>query len=340
MVALPQTAGTAPWRGGRAALAQRLRPLLPAARAVVAGVVVAALVAGAFVAGRGNRPASAAAAPTTGAGDVSQGLPGGGFVAGVSRNFGWSAQQGKVRLTLRRIMATGSTTRIAFELSGLERDWTLVGVRGLHLEATGGQELAARRLDRPVPVVGAHDLGAGTVAAMIEIDRHIDPNSVARVTVEQVVAFQASRERLDGTLVDANLKRLTDESPGSQVQSPDTCQSCLLQVHCRDCGAVRLVGSTYRAGQVVLVLSRLGQFSGDETLAGADVEISSGGSGQIGSLEASAPGGDTVIQFAARNLAAVTERGSTRMPFTVMATMSQGRVVNGPWRIDQRSGQR
>ncbi len=341
MVALPPTARGSARRSGRAALVQRLRSLLPAARAVAAGAVVIALVAGAFVAGRSSRPASAAAAPATTSGGSAVGaLPGGGFVAGVSRNLGWSALHGELRLTLRRITATGSATRIVFEVSGLERDWTLAGVRGLHLQDARGQELATRRLARPFPVVDTSDLGGGTVEGTLEVDRRIDPNAVAAVTVDQVVAFQGSSEQLDGTLVDADLKRLVDQNPESQVEGPDTCPSCRLQVRCRECQAIRLAGSTYQHGQVVLVLSQVGQFNEDETLADADIQISSGGSGQIGSFETSAPGGDAVIQFPARDLAAVTESGNPRMPFTVLARVNQGRAVNGPWRVDQRSGQR
>jgi hypothetical protein len=341
MVALPQSSRTPAWRGGRAALAEQLRSLLPAARVVGAAAVAAALVVGAFAAGRSSRPTTtaSASAPTTteASGRL---LPGGGLSTDSSRVFGWSSLHGNVTLTLNRITATAGTTRILFEVSGLEREWSFAGVIGLRLTNSAGQQLAVGRPNEPLAVDEPQSLGGGSAEGTIELGRRLDPNAVAGATVAQVVAIRRSGEHLRGTLVDPELKRVMDSSPQNALNRQGACSTCTLEVHCAECETVSAAGSSYRDGRVVLLLSQAGRAPRGESLADADIAVSGGPGGQIGSFESTAEGGDTVVEFAARDLAAIASRGQSRMPFEVVASVVRSQVLRGPWQLDQRGGQR
>jgi hypothetical protein len=342
MVALPQTSRALFWPGSRAVLVERLRSMLPAARVVGATVVALALVAGAFVAGRSNRPAAATAgaAPTT-TGPAGLPLPGGGLSTDVSRVFGWSMLRGTMTLNLNRITATAGTTRIVFEVSGLEHGWTFGAVVGLRLTDSSGHQLAVGRPNEPLAADDLVNLGGGSVFGTIELSRRIDPNSVAGATVAQVIALRRSEEHLRGTLVDAELKRLMDTSPRNLLDRPGGCPACSLEVRCVECETVRVAGSTYRDGHVVVLLSQPGRLPPGEALADADISVTTGGpGGQVGSFESTAQGGDTVVEFAGRDLAATTPQGQQRMSFDVVARVMRSQVVSGPWQLDQNGGQR
>jgi hypothetical protein len=341
MIALPQ-ASRPSWRGSPAALVERLRSLVPAARVVGATAVALALVAGAFAAGRSNRPAVAAAGATpTTTGPAGRLLPGGGLSTDVSRVFGWSMLRATVTLSLNRITATADTTRIVFEVSGLEHGWTFGAVVGLRLTDSSGHQLAVGRPNQPLAADDLEDLGGGSFFGTVELTRRIDPNSVAGATVAQVIALQRSEEHLRGTLVDAELKRLLDTSPRNLLDRPGGCPACSLEVRCAECETVRVAGSTYRNGRVVVLLSQQGRPSPGEALADADISVSTGGpGGQVGSFESTAQGGDTVVEFAGRELAATTPRGQQRMSFDVVARVLRSQVVSGPWQLDQNGGQR
>ena len=341
MVALPQVSRTAGWRGGRDALVQRLRSVLPAARVVGVAAVTLALVVGAFGAGRSSRPSTgaSASAPTT-TESAGRPLPGGGLSTDVSRAFGWSVLRGGVTMTLNRITATGGTTRIVFEVSGLERDWSFAGVLGLRLTDPAGRQLAIRP-NEPLAAGGVQDLGGGSVQGTVELASRIDPNAVGGATVSQIITMRRSSENLRGALVDAELKRQMDSSPQNPLARQGTCPDCSLEVHCVRCETVRVSGSTYRDGRVVVLLSQRGRQAPGESLADADISVTTGGpGGQVGSFENSAEGGDTVIEFAATDLAASTAQGQGRMPFEVVASVMRSQLVSGPWQLDQRGGQR
>jgi hypothetical protein len=342
LVALPQVSRVASWRAGRDALVDRMRSMLSAVRVLAVALVALALVAGGFVAGRSSRPSgtAAAAAPTT-TQDSGRPLPGGGFSTDVSRVFGWNVLHGVVTLTLNRITAAGATTRISFEVSGLERDWTFGGVVGLRLTDSSGRQLAVGRPDEPLVADELENLGGGSVQGTVEVPRRVDPNAVAGASVAQIIALRHSSERLRGTLVDAELKRQMDSSPEEPLNRPNGCPSCTLEVRCAHCETVRVMGSAYRNGRVVVVLSQTGPQASSGSLATADILVSAAGpGGQIGSFEDTAQDGDTVVEFAARDLAANTPKGQQRMSFDVMAGVMRSQLVNGPWRLDQNGGQR
>jgi hypothetical protein len=92
---------------------------------------------------------------------------------------------------------------------------------------------------------------------------------------------------------------------------------------------------------VVVLLSQPGQEASEESLAAADISVSTGDAGgQVGSFEDTAEGGDTVVEFTARDLASSTPRGQGRMPFEVVARVMRSQLLTGPWQVDQRGGQR
>jgi hypothetical protein len=338
LVALPQLSRTPGWRGGRAALAQRVEALLPGLRVAAVTVVAAALVATAFVAGRSTRPAAAsgASAPTTTAEASGSALPGGGFSSDVSREFGWSVLHGDVTVTLNRVTATGRSTVVTLEVSGLRRDWSFAGVAGLALTDAAGRQLAS---GSPLGSQAEErlNLGGGSQQGSIQLSRRVDPNAVAGVTITHVLAMKASNDQLSGTLVDAALKRAFDQSPESQPKQPATCPDCRLQVRCQSCEAASVAGTGYSGGRVTVLLSQVGRPLPGERLGDADIAVSGDHGIRIGSFETTSDNGDTVVQFSARDLATTVGPGQSSMPFQIVASLQRTQVVNGPWRIDQQA---
>jgi hypothetical protein len=340
LVRLPQLSGAAPWLAGRAALLQEARSLLPALRAVAAGAVVLALLAGAFVAGRSSSPASAAPAAPVTTSPPSLTMPGGRVLPGRVRDFGWHAVHGRVSLLLRTLFVSGQTSSITFEAVGLDRGWSVEAVGDLHILDGQGQELGVRKLAQDLPVFRSRAPADGITVITLSLQRHVDPDAVAQVRVGRLVLAQQPEEHLRGTLVDADLKRSVDRSqPGRpDAASPASCPSCRVELRCDACQTIRAAGAAYRHGQVTLLLTPAGRV-GEQSLGHADIVVS-GASGQIGSLDTTIEGGDTVVTFDGRELAATTDRGQARMAFEVTAILNQMRIVQGPWQLDQRSGSR
>jgi hypothetical protein len=311
--------------------------LLPALRVVAAGVVLLALLAGAFVAGRSSGPAGAAPAGTT---PSTLTLPGGRQLPGSGREFGWRALHGEVSLLLRAMVTAGESTSVTFEALGLDPGWRLEAVGDLRVLDDQGREVALTRVDQDLPAFRARRPARGLSVVTVVLQRRIDPTSVARVSVGRLVLVQQLDERLAGTLVDRDLKRRVDDQQGrpGPATGPASCPSCQLQVRCDACQTVRVAGTAYRHGQVTLLLASTARVPG-ESLGGADVLVSVPG-GQIGSVHTTFDGGDAVVTFDGQDLAATTATGQARMAFTVTATLSHTRVVQGPWQIDQRSGSR
>jgi hypothetical protein len=337
-MALPQASKTPGWRGQKAALLKRVEALLPALRVGAVTVVAAVLVATAFVAGRSTRPAAASSgsAPTTTAEASGSALPGGGFSSDISRQFGWSVVHGDVTVTLNRVTATGRSTVVTLEVSGLRRDWSFAGVGGLVLTDAAGKQLAAGSPTSPAD--DRINLGGGSQQGSIQLDRRVDPNAVAGATVTSVVATRASNDFLTGTLVDAALKRAFDQSPESQPKLPATCPDCRLEVRCERCESASVAGSGYANGRVTVLLSQVGRAVTGERLADADIAVSGGDHHvRFGSFETTGESGVTVVQFDARDLATTVGPGHSSMPFQIVASLQRSQLVSGPWRINAQA---
>ncbi len=338
LVGLPRGSGPAHWLASWEALLQRVRSLLPALRAVAVGVVVLMLVAGAFVAGRSSSPASAASAAPATTVPPTLTLPGGRVLVGPQRYFGWQETRGETTLTLRAMFTAAESTSATFEVTGLDGGWTVEGMEDLRVLDGQGRRLALTRFAQDMR--GFRSRGDGDSVITVSLQSRVDPNAVASVSIGRLILGQQLEESLAGTLVDADLKRRVDQSePGrASAAGPASCPSCRLQVRCGVCQTVRVAGTAYRHDHVTMLLASTSRVPG-ESLANADI-IVSGASGQIGSLDTTLEGGDTVITFDGRDLAGITERGQPRMPFSVTATFNRVRFLPGPWQLDQRSGSR
>jgi hypothetical protein len=337
-MALPQLPRTPGWRGRRAALGKRLESFLPALRVGVVTVVAVTLVAIAFAAGRSTRPAAASSgsAPTTTAEASGSALPGGGFSSDVSRQFGWSVLHGDVTVTLDRVTATGRSTIVTLEVSGLRRDWSFAGVAGLALTDAAGRQLATGSPNGSLADERLN-LGGGSQQGSIRLNRRVDPNAVAGAAVAHVLALRASSDHLTGTLIDAALKRAFDQSPESVAKPPASCPDCRLEVRCESCESASVVGTGYAGGRVTVLLSQVGRPQPGERLADADIAVTGGHGIRIGSFETTGDNGDTVVQFSARDLATTVAPGGSSMPFEIVASLQRSQVVTGPWRIDQQA---
>jgi hypothetical protein len=243
---------------------------------------------------------------------------------------------------LRAVSATGDTSSVTFEATGLPPGWTVEAVSGLRILDAQGRELGPSSVTQDLPNFRSREPAPGVSSVTVSLQQRVDPNAVARVSVGRLIVGQQSEDRLLGTLTDPDLKRRTDASQPNQENAtagPATCPSCSLQVRCAECQTIRLAGTTYRHGQAALLLAPATRVASGESVAQADVVVASS-SGQIGSLFTGTSSGGTIVSFDGRDLAAATQRGQSRMAFSVTAHINRMRPVAGPWEIDQRSGSR
>jgi hypothetical protein len=342
LVALPRQAGPAFWLAERTALLQRARSWIPALRAVAAAALLLGLVAAAFVAGRGSSPSSAAPAGAASTTPPTVTTPGGRvIVPGGQRDFGWRAEHGRISVLLRTMFSAGETTSVTLEVRGLEPGWSAEGVGDLRVLDARGRELALARFVQDARSFRTGEPAGGASLVTGSLPGRVDAAAVAQVSVGRLFLLRQSEEHLSGTLADADLKRRVDQRQsggGAVPPGPASCRSCRLQVRCESCSTVRMAGAAYRHGQVALLLTPTERSPG-EPFPDAEILVS-GDSGQIASLDTGLDSGATVVSFDARDLAETTERGQTRMSFSVMAMLTRMQVTAGPWRLDQRSGSR
>jgi hypothetical protein len=327
----------------------RLRALLPAARTVGVAALVAAAVAGAFAAGRLTRTTpSAGAAP---AATTLPALTDTGAVTG-RRDLGWRAEDQGVAVTLRAVSVGVGFTRLELNVAGLDRRRDVTAVDGLRVQDAAGNDLLPGGEIAHVNTANSDPGPDGSVDAEVVLDRAIDRQALARVQVRGLTVAEDLDEHLNGVLVDPQLQRHLNEDGEFFRRRPD-CPGCRVQVRCYDCRTIRVAGTAYRRGQVLLLLEPIGRVERSALNAsrrrvivfgtkaemeltawidGADDEAGTGDAG------AGAGAGGAVVAFDALNLAsgstdAVTGKG--RMAFEVEVAAEAEQPLRGRWDIAQ-----
>jgi hypothetical protein len=314
--------------GWRAATGARLRALLPAARALAAGLAVLALLGGAFAAGRVTRatPTAGQAGPgTTEPADTT--VPPGDQVPLAGGDFHWSSQSRKgLTLVLQRIEVRRRSTVLTVGTDGLRGDQAIVALHGVSITDPDGHELL------PGGPLDGEPIGSGAVGSnLVEIvlPSPVDHlGSVAAMAVGGVTVTDHVAEAAHGTLVDRGL-RLSDGGP---VPLPATCAGCHLEVRCTDgCRTMQVAASAYRHRDVVVVLTPKGPRSASVLSGGPEVlAIDDTTSSNVQPQVNVEPDGTTAVRFPA---AAVATGRAGPFRFTLSVEADLGREVRGPWRM-------
>jgi hypothetical protein len=314
--------------GWGAVAGARLRALLPAARAVAAGLAVLAVLGGAFTAGRVTRT-------TPSAGQVAPGatlptdttVPAGDQVPLAGGDYQWRSQPRKgLTLTLQRIEVRRRSTVLTVGVDGLRPGQAVVALHGVSVTDRQGHELAP---GAPLDAEPAGGSAFGNDVVEVVLPSPVEHlGSVAAMTVRGVTLTDHIAEKARGTLVDRGLRR----SESGPVTPPATCKGCRLEVHCASCRTMQVTAWAYRHQDVVVVLAPKGPPSASVLLSGApqvlasDDATSSDTQPQVNAE----PDGTTAVRFPA---AAVATGGSGPFRFTLIVEADLGREVSGPWRM-------
>ena len=242
-----------PGWGDRAA--GRLRALVPAAAAAGVALLVLAVVASAFVAGRLTRttPSAPAAAATTGPSFLDEGPETG------RRDFGWETRDSALTVELRRLTVGTGFSRLELHVDGVRRGQEVSGLEGLRIRDADGRDLLLGGRVARIATAASRPSPGGGIDTEVVLERPLDLQAVASVELRGLTVARGVQERLGGTLVDRELRHQAadnfDDTPW--LASRRDCPGCQLRVVCEDCTGVRVTGSAYRRGRVMIAVEAL-----------------------------------------------------------------------------------
>ena len=341
LLAVPPARPGQPQPGRADRAARRLRAVAPAAGAVGVGVLVLAVVASAFAAGRLTRTtpsAPAAATASTVPGFLDEGPETG------RRDFNWEAQAGGLTVELRSLTVGTGFTRLELRVDGVRRGREVSALERLRVrDADGGDLLAGGEIAR-IATAGSRPAPGGGIDTEVVLDRPIDLQAVAAVELGGLTVGRNVRERVGGVLVDRELRRRVrgDADGGLRwLAGRRGCPGCQLRVTCEDCATMRIVGSNYRRGRVLIAVEALDRVELTALNPSRRRVLVTDDSG-FSELPAwiDGAGGTAVVSIAAELLAGAwpDDGDGDPMDFYVLVEALTEQPVRGRWTIRQAGG--
>ena len=335
LLAVPPARPGQPQPGRADRAARRLRALAPAAGAAGVGLLVLAVVAGAFAAGRLTRttpPTPAAATATSG--------PGAANPATGRRDLdGWRAEAAGITVSLRSLTVGTGFSRLELHVEGLALGREISALKRLRIRDTHGNDLLAGGEIASIGTAASRPAPDGGIDTEVVLDRPLDQQAVATVELGGLTEAREVAERLDASLLDPELQGRSPDNfdDRSWLTSRRGCPGCRLRVACDACRTVRVAGSAYRRGRVVVALEARGR-AGQTALNPSRRRVLVTDDAGLSELPAWIDGsGDTaVVSVGAALLAAFRAGGDDRpMAFTITVQALAEHVVRGPWTIRQ-----
>jgi hypothetical protein len=319
-------------------LARRLRRLRPAAGAVAAGLLVLAVVASGFAAGRLTRTTpSTPAAATTGP-EFDDAGPG-----NARRDFdGWEAQAEGITVRLRSLTVGTGFSRLDFHIDGVRAGHDVNLLERLRVRDAAGNDLLAGGTLERIGTSGSRPGPGGGIDTEVVFDQPLDLQAVAAVELGGLTVGRGIRERLAGTLLDRELQRRADGDPDTSrwLAARRDCPGCQLRVTCDDCTTMRVVGTAYRHGRILVGVEALDRVE-QTALNPSDRRVVVDGEGGLSELPAwmDGSGGTAVISVAADILAADRFSGDERpIGFEIIVRGQAEQVVRGTWALRPAGG--
>ena len=237
-------------------IARRLRALAPAAGAAGVAVLVLAVVASAFAAGRLTRTTPkvpAAASATTSPRFLDEGPETG------RRDLNWEDRANGLTVRLRSLTVGAGFTRLELHVEGVPQGRGISALEGLRIRDGDGNDLLPGGELASIATAASRPAGRPGIDTEVVLDRPLDLQAVASVELRGLTVARGVQERLGGTLVDRELRHQAadnfDDTPW--LASRRDCPGCQLRVACEDCTGVRVTGSAYRRGRVMIAVEAL-----------------------------------------------------------------------------------
>ena len=174
------------------------------------------------------------------------------------------------------------------------------------------------------------------------LDRPVELQAVAALELGGLTLGRIIRDELAGSLHDPELQRRSGDSEDDTqwIATRRGCPGCQLRVACEDCTTLRVIGSAYRRGRVLVTVEALDQVE-ETTLNPSRRRVLVNGEGGFSEVPVwmDGSGGTAVISIAADILAASRfGDGDEPMPFEVIVRAQSERVVRGTWALGQAGG--
>ena len=339
LLAVPAERPGQPRPGWADRLLGRLRALAPAAGAAAVALLVLAVAASAFAAGRLTRttPSAPAAAPTT---TVPGFLDEGPETS--RRDFNWEARDGGITVELRSITVGTGFTRLELRVGGVPRGQEVSALDGLRIRDLGGRDLLADGVIDHIATAASRPAPGGGRDTEVVLDRPLDPGAVATVALGGLTLAQEVSEELRASLLDSQLQRRLgdDQADLDWLNQRRDCPGCRLQVRCPDCRTIRVTGTAYRRGRVVIAVEAVGRVAAS-VLSPVRRRVLVTDKDGITELPGwiDADGDSGVISFGADLLEVIGLRARDepmRFRLVVLAQAEQG--VRGTWTVREAGG--
>jgi hypothetical protein len=324
-------------RPGRAdRLLRRLRALAPAATAAGVALLVLAVVASAFAAGRLTRttPAAPAAAPTTTVpGFLDEGPETG------RRDFNWEARDAGINVELRSVTVGTAFTRLELHVDGVPRGREVSALDGLRVRDQRGRDLLADGVIAHIATAASRPGARGGIDTEVVLDRPIDQGAVAGVDLAGLTVAKQVTEELHASLRDPRLQHRQGDDLDWLQQRSD-CPGCGLRVSCPDCRTIRVTGTAYRRGRVVIAVEAVGRTAAS-VLSPVRRRVVVTDKDGITELPGwiDGDGASGIISFGADLLEVIGLRASDEpMAFKVAVMALAEQTLNGTWTIRGAGG--
>ena len=258
LLALPAERPGQPEPRRAARIGRRLRALAPAAGAAGVAVLVLAVVASAFAAGRLTRTtpkAPAAATATTSPRFLDEGPETG------HRDLNWEGQASGLTVRLRSLTVGTGFTRLELHVDGVPQGRGISALEGLRILDGDGNDLLPGGELASIATSASRPAGRPGIATEVVLDQPLDLQAVASVHLRGLTVARGATEILAASLVDRELQRRSGDSFEDRAWAANRrdCPGCRLRVTCESCQTLRVTGSAYRRGRVLVAVEAVGK---------------------------------------------------------------------------------
>jgi hypothetical protein len=301
-------------------------------------VLVLAVVASTFAAGRLTRTtpkAPAAATATSSPRFLDEGPETG------RRDLNWEARASGLTVRLRSLTVGTGFTRLELHVDGALQGRGISALEGLRIRDGDGNDLLPGGELASIATAASRPAGRPGIDTEVVLDRPLDLQAVASVELRGLTVARRVTELLAASLVDRELQRRSGDSFEDRAWAANRrdCPGCRLRVTCESCRTLRLTGSAYRRGRVLVAVEAVGKVN-QTALNPFRRQVLVTDEPGVSELSAWIDGDDdqAVISIGVDLLGGIwpdTPDDGRPMPFKIKVQAQAEQAVRGSWAIRQ-----